>query len=239
MLDNETDRLDFGVRLTGFDMTHLLDHPEVRGPVMLYLFHRLAALVDGRRLVVDIDEFWKALDDEAFRALAQDGLKTYRKQNALMVLGTQSPADVLRSPIAHTVLEQCATKIFLPNPHASARDYIDGFGLTQREFALVRDELTPQSRRFLVKQGLDSVVAELDLAGLDDALAILSGRTETVELLDRLRSIHGDASSEWLEPFHAQRRSASSSARPPAPGLPAPRDERGDPCLPRQSGDRS
>jgi type IV secretion system protein VirB4 len=30
-------------------------------------------------VVVDIDEFWKALGDEAFRGLAQDGLKTYRK----------------------------------------------------------------------------------------------------------------------------------------------------------------
>ena len=208
VLDNERDALDFSVRLTGFDMTHVLDHAEVRGPVMLYLFHRLAGLVDGRRLVVDIDEFWKALDDEAFRALAQDGLKTYRKQNALMLLGTQSPADVLRSPIAHTVLEQCATKIFLPNPHANARDYIEGFGLTQREFDLVRDELTPQSRRFLVKQGLDSVVAELDLTGLDDALAILSGRTETVELLDRLRAVHGDAPAAWLSHFHQQRSAA-------------------------------
>ena len=205
VLDNEADALDFSVRLTGFDMTHVLDHAVVRGPVMLYLFHRLAGLVDGRRLVVDIDEFWKALDDEAFRALAQDGLKTYRKQNAVMVLGTQSPADVLRSPIAHTVLEQCATKIFLPNPHANAQDYIEGFGLTQREFALVRDELTPQSHRFLIKQGLDSVVAELDLTGLDDALAILSGRTETVELLDRLRALHGDEPAAWLPPFHQQR----------------------------------
>jgi type IV secretion system protein VirB4 len=208
VLDNEADAIDFSARLIGFDMTHVLDHAEVRNPVMLYLFHRLAGLVDGRRLVVDIDEFWKALDDEAFRALAQDGLKTYRKQNAVMVLGTQSPADVLRSPIAHSVLEQCATKIFLPNPHANARDYVDGFGLTRREFALVRDELTPQSRRFLVKQGMDSVVAELDLTGLHDALAILSGRTETVELLDRLRTVHGDEPSAWLSHFHEQRSAA-------------------------------
>ncbi|HEY3949586.1 VirB4 family type IV secretion/conjugal transfer ATPase [Phenylobacterium sp.] len=208
VLDNDADALDFSDRLTGFDMTQVFDHAEIRGPVMLYLLHRLSGLADGRRLVVDIDEFWKALDDEAFRALAQDGLKTYRKQNALMVLGTQSPADVLRSPIAHTVLEQCATKVFLPNPHANARDYIDGFGLTRREFALVRDELSPQSHRFLVKQGLDSVVAELDLTGMDDALAILSGRTETVALLDRLRAIHGDDPAAWLTPFHQQRSAA-------------------------------
>jgi type IV secretion system protein VirB4 len=208
VFDNDQDRVALDAPLIGFDMTQVLDHAEVRNPVMLYLFHRLSALLDGRRLVIDIDEFWKALADEAFRALAQDGLKTFRKQNAAMILGTQSPADVLRSPIAHTILEQCATKIFLPNPHASARDYVDGFGLTGREFELVRNELTPQSRQFLVKQGLNSVVAELNLDGLDDALAILSGRTETVELLDRLRAAHGDHPAAWLPHFSHERERA-------------------------------
>jgi len=206
VLDNEHDALGLDAGFLGFDMTHVLDNPEVRTPLMMYLFHRLTALVDGRRLVIDIDEFWKALGDDAFRGLAQDGLKTYRKQNAFMVFGTQSPADVLRSPIAHTILEQCATKIFLPNAHAAERDYVEGFGLTRREFALVREELSPQSRQFLIKQGLDSVVAELRLDGLDDDLAILSGRTETVELLDCIRARVGDDPAAWLETFHQERR---------------------------------
>lgn len=205
-LDGDTDLLPLDARLVGFDMTHVLDAPDVRTPLMMYLFHRLQGLVDGRRLVIDVDEFWKALGDDAFRGLAQDGLKTFRKQNALLVLGTQSPADVLRSPIAHTIVEQCATKIFLPNPHAAERDYIDGFGLSHREFALVREELAPSQRRFLVKQGLDSVVAELDLGGLDDALAVLSGRAATVELLDRIRAQHGDDPARWMVPFHESRR---------------------------------
>lgn len=206
VLDNDADAVGLDARFLGFDMTHVLDNAEVRTPLMMYLFHRLAALVDGRRLVIDIDEFWKAIGDEAFRGLAQDGLKTYRKQNAFMVFGTQSPADVLRSPIAHTILEQCATKIFLPNAHAAERDYVEGFGLTQREFALVREELAPEARQFLIKQGLNSVVAELRLDGLDDELAILSGRTETVDLLDRVRARHGDDPAQWLEPFHRERR---------------------------------
>lgn len=209
VLDNPVDALGFDAAFLGFDITHLLDNAQVRAPVMMYLFHRLAALVDGRRLVIDIDEFWKALGDEAFRALAQDGLKTFRKQNAMLVFGTQSPADVLRSPIAHTILEQCATKIFLPNAHAAERDYVEGFGLSQREFQLVREGLTAESRRFLIKQGLNSVVAELALDGMDDELAILSGRTQTVELLDQIRARHGEAPADWLAPFHQQRRQLS------------------------------
>ncbi len=208
VLDNDQDLLSLEAPLIGFDMTQVLDHDEVRIPAMLYLFHRIAERVDGRRLVLDIDEFWKVLGDPAFTDLAQDGLKTWRKQNALMVFGTQSPADVLRSPIAHAILEQCATKIFLPNAHGQARDYVDGFGLSEAEFRLVRDELTPASRRFLVKQGHDSVVVELDLSGMDDALAVLSGRTETVALLDQIRASAGDDYAQWCDLFHAQRRAS-------------------------------
>ena len=124
-----------------------------------------------------------------------------------MVFGTQSPADVLRSPIAHTIVEMCATRIFLPNPNANPRDYVDGFGLTAQEFRLVREELSPEQRRFLVKQGHDSVVVELDLEGLDGELAVLSGRTATVELMDRVRAECGEAPSAWLPAFHKQRRS--------------------------------
>ena len=206
VLDGERDLQAQEARVHGVDKNHLLNSPELRTPLMMYLFHRLLALVDGRRLVIDVDEFWKAIGDPAFRSLAQDGLKTFRKQNALLVLGTQSPADVLASPIAHTIVEQCATKIYLPNPHAAEGDYVEGFGLTRREFSLVREELDPAQHRFLVKQGLNSVVAELDLSGLDDALAVLSGRAQTVELLDALRVKYGDDPARWLPHFHDARR---------------------------------
>jgi type IV secretion system protein VirB4 len=124
----------------------------------------------------------------------------------MMVFGTQSPSDVLRSPIAPAIVEMCATKIYLPNPHAAARDYVDGFGLTREEFRLIREELTPASRQFLVKQGHNSVVVELNLDGLDDELAVLSGRTETVELLDRVRAEHGDDPAVWLPIFQQARK---------------------------------
>jgi type IV secretion system protein VirB4 len=50
------------------------------------------------------------------------------------------------------------------------------------------------------------VVAELRLDGLGDQLAVLSGRTETVDLLDRIRARVGDDPTAWLKPFHRERR---------------------------------
>ena len=77
--------------------------------------------LNGNPVIIDVDEVWKPLGDPLFRGFAKDGLKTYRKRNALMMMGTQSPADTLKSDIAETIIEQCPTKILLPNPNAQAR----------------------------------------------------------------------------------------------------------------------
>ncbi len=125
-----------------------------------------------------------------------------------MLFATQSPRDAINSPIAHTIIEQCPTQIFLPNSRGSHADYVDGFKLTEREYELIARELSVESRRFVLKQGHKSVVAELNLHGFDDELAILSGRTASVELADGIRTEVGDRPEDWL-PVFQQRRSAS------------------------------
>ncbi|PZR90975.1 MAG: transporter [Stutzerimonas stutzeri] len=198
---------DFGVggKFVGYDMTDFLDNEEIRTPLMAYLFHRVEQLIDGRRIIIVIDEFWKALADEGFRDLAQNKLKTIRKQNGLMLFATQSPRDAINSPIAHTIIEQCPTQVFMPNSRGSRADYVDGFKLTEREYELIARELSNESRRFIVKQGHNSVVAELNLGGFDDELAVLSGRTANVELADTIRAETGDDPEAWLPLFQQQR----------------------------------
>ena len=127
-----------------------------------------------------------------------------------MLFATQSPRDAITSPIAHTIIEQCPTQIFMPNSRGDRHDYVDGFKLTDREFDLIGKELSAESRRFIVKQGHNSVVAELNLRGFDDELAVLSGRTASVELVDTLREEFGDDPAVWLKLFHQRMRPAAA-----------------------------
>ena len=182
----------------GFDTTEFLDLPEVRTPVMLYLLHIMEELVNGERLIYVISEFWKALDHEIFSDFAKQKQKTIRKQNGLGIFDTQSPSDVLRHPIGRTMVEQSVTKIFLANPEAVREEYVDGFGLSEAEYAIVRSLGAQGGRRFLVKQGHGSAICELDLAGLEDFVTVLSATTDNVALLDEIRDRVGDDPAVWL-----------------------------------------
>jgi len=198
--DSVVERLA-GQSVIGFDVTEFLDHEVVRAPLTLYLFHCVRKLLDGRPFVCWCDEFSRLLSDAAFEHFAKDGLKVWRKLNGVFCAATQSPSDALSSPISRTIIEQTATKVFFPNPDAAAADYIEGFGLTEREFKLIKEQLEPGSRMFLIKQGHSSVACELDLKGFDAELAVISGRTSSVERLQRIMAEVGLDPARWLPVF--------------------------------------
>ncbi len=204
LFDNADDLLDIETRILGFDMTKVLDAPAIRIPAMMYLFHRLEQRLDGNPAMFIVDEGWKVLDDPVFVRRIKDWEKTIRKRNGLVGFCTQSASDALDSRIASAIIEQAATQIFFPNARAKPADYIDGFGLTEHEFELVRS-LPDTSRCFLIKRGDHSVVARLDLAGLSGELAVLAGTERAVRRLDALREQVGDEPAAWLPAFMNER----------------------------------
>jgi type IV secretion system protein VirB4 len=187
--------------LIGIDVTDFLSNGIVRGPVSLYLFHCVRSLLDGRKFVCWADEFSRLLDDPAFEQFAKDGLKVWRKRNGVFCCATQSPSDAIRSAISRTIIEQTATKVFFPNPDADEAEYRQGFGLSEREYALIKERLEPGSRQFLIKQGHTSVVCALDLKGMDLELAVISSRSANVETVRRLVAEVGNDPNRWLPLF--------------------------------------
>ena len=201
VFDNPNDELDFDLYPNfGIDGTEFLDNAQVRTPLAFYLLYRMEKIIDGRRFIFVMDEFWKWLLDEAFSDFAFNKLKTIRKQNGFGVFATQSPSDVIESPIAKAVIEQSATQIFLPNPRADKSDYIDGFKVTEAEFEIIRG-LAEDSRMMLIKQGHNSVICRLDLSDFKQELKVLSGSTDNIYLVEQLRLELGDNPDQWLPAF--------------------------------------
>ena len=205
--DNPEDTLASRITSTslfGTDVTEFLDNEVTRAPVTLYLFHVIRTLLDGRRFACWADEFSRLLTDPAFEQFAKDGLKVWRKLNGVLCAATQSPSDALASGISRTIIEQTPTKILFPNSDATPQDYIQGFGLSEREFKLIKEQLEPGSRMFLVKQGHHSVVCQLDLKGFTSELSVISGRASSVERLHAIMEKTGPDPAQWLPVFEGE-----------------------------------
>ena len=222
VFDNPSDTIDLTkANIVGFDYTDIIDNPEVRIPVINYLIHRLEELIDGRRLIYVMDEFWKILDGEGgLKEFAKNKQKTIRKQNGLGIFATQSPEDALQSDIAAALIEQTATMVLLPNPNASKEDYIDGLKLTESEFNVIKS-LDERSRCFLVKQGHASSVCQLNLRGMDDALAVISASTDNIEILHQVLERKANElgvspddlqPDQWLQDFYDNRKGSGKGA---------------------------
>ncbi|SDX58529.1 type IV secretion system protein VirB4 [Lysobacter enzymogenes] len=216
VFDNPVDTINLEkANIIGFDYTDVIDNIEVRVPVINYLLHRLEQLIDGRPLIYVMDEFWKILDGGgALKEFAKNKQKTIRKQNGLGIFATQSPEDALASDISASLIEQTATLILLPNPNASREDYIEGLKLTDAEYEVVKS-LDERSRCFLVKQGHAATVCQLNLRGMDDALAVISASTDNIEIMHRVlreaaekigKSPDDLTPDQWLADFYANRK---------------------------------
>lgn len=200
LFDNEEDLIDFSNAKTfGIEMGHLLQDKLALPPALLYLFYRIQSSLTGEPTMIVLDEAWALISNPVFAPKIKDWLKVLRKLNAMVIFATQSVEDATKSDISDTLVQQTATQIFLPNIKATTA-YRDVFMLSEREFNLVKNT-DPSSRFFLVKQDNDGVIARVDLSGMNDLVKVLSGRAETVALLDKIIDEVGENPDDWLPVF--------------------------------------
>lgn len=203
IFDNETDTIDLNLsRVFGFEMAELLKDPISLSPVLLYIFHRINISLDGSKTMIVLDEAWALIDNPVFAPKIKDWLKVLRKLNTFVIFATQSVEDAAKSQISDTLIQQTATQIFLPNLKATDV-YRKAFMLSQREYMLIKTT-DPVSRYFLIKQGVNAVVAKVNLSGMDNIINVLSGRAETVILLDQIIAKYGNDPKSWLPVFYEE-----------------------------------
>lgn len=203
IFDNDQDSIDLEqARVFGFEMAELLKDPLSLGPVLLYVFHRINISLDGSRTMIVLDEAWALIDNPIFAPKIKDWLKVLRKLNTFVIFATQSVEDASKSQISDTLIQQTATQIFLPNLKATDV-YRKAFMLSEREYVLIKTT-DPGSRYFLIKQGVNAVVAKINLHGMEDLINVLSGRADTVVLLDQIIEKYGSDPKKWLPVFYEE-----------------------------------
>lgn len=201
-LDNETDTLKL-YDLMGFDMTHLLDKEprHVMQAMVMYLSHVIEKSLDGRLTDIIYEEGWQYLNNPYWIEKLQKEIPTLRKFNCFLILTTQLPQSVIDSPIGSQFVQNSATNIYLPNPHANEKHYMgsDGFNLSRGEFTFIKE--TTQKRQFLLKTEHQSAICTMDLSGLEEYLVVFSANPDMVKKVESIRKDTGDNPDIWLARF--------------------------------------
>jgi type IV secretion system protein VirB4 len=156
LLDADYDSLGNG-RMLAFETENLLQLDDKAViPALLYLFRRIEQRLDGSPTLILLDEAWSYLRHDLFRDRLRDWMKTMRRKNAVVVLATQQISDVANSQIADVVLENCPTKILLPNAEAKnpgSRDFYSRVGLNERELEILQVSIPKQHYYILSSLG--------------------------------------------------------------------------------------
>ncbi|HCJ3288785.1 TPA: VirB3 family type IV secretion system protein [Klebsiella pneumoniae] len=208
VIDNPEDTFDVdNLDVFGIDGTEFLDNKVLSSVASFYLIYRVTMLADGRRLLIYMDEFWQWINNEAFRDFVYNKLKTARKLDMVLVVATQSPDELIKSPIAAAVREQCATHIYLANPNAKRNEYVDELQVRELYFDKIK-AIDPLSRQFLVVKNPQrkgesndfAAFARLDLGKAAYYLPVLSASKPQLELFDEIWK-EGMKPEEWLDTY--------------------------------------
>jgi type IV secretion system protein TrbE len=169
-----------------FETEDLMATPSAVGPVLTALFYEIERSFDGSPTMLILDEAWLFLGETGFCAKIRDWLKTLRKKNVAVVFATQSLDDVVRSPIATTLIESCPTQIFLPNPRAlepASGDLYRLFGLNKRQLELLA--FAAPKRSYYIRQPRGRRMFDLRLSGA--ALAVCGASSpDDQKLIERV-----------------------------------------------------
>jgi type IV secretion system protein VirB4 len=137
-------------------MEHLMHSRSALLPVLTYLFRRLEKRFDGSPTLMILDEAWLYLTESLFAAKIREWLKVLRKKNVAVIFATQSLSDIADSPIAPAIIENCPTRIFLPNGNAleeRTRKVYESFGLNERQLQILQQSIPKKDYYYQSREG--------------------------------------------------------------------------------------
>lgn len=203
LFDNAEDSFDLrACRHYGFEMQELIKDGEARAelPVVLsYPFHRIEQAMNGEPFMLILEEGQNLVRHAYWQQRIDVYLMQIRRKNGIVIFVTPDAQYLYCA--TDSIDKQTVTKLFLPNPNAKARDYVEALGLTAEEFAFVRDT-PPEARQFLIRRGNESIRAVFDLTPLAELIPLLSSNDKGVALMHELiHELGSDDPQRWVPLF--------------------------------------
>jgi type IV secretion system protein VirB4 len=165
----------------------------------MYYFHRFSNWLDGKPAIIVINDAFEIFENQGFNTEILQWLDYLSTKSAICIMTSEIKTGKTITLWHEEIVRKCATHIFLPNN--AAINFPKLFNLTIKECEMAKS-MTTLSRHFLLKQGKDTIMAELNLAGLENITAILSGQEQTAIQIEEIVKEAGEDPDKWLPIFY-------------------------------------
>lgn len=203
IFNSPVDKFKFS-RFTMFELEKVAKlSNDVAIPILEYMFYMVYRSLDGRPTMITFEEIASTFKTEILQNVCEDWLRKIGKKNAWLLLCTQQVNDILNSPIADVILDQCKTKIYLPNSsltttEQSYRSY-QKMGLNDKQISIIASAIPQQN--YYLSNPLGARLINFRLSAT--ALAFLAKNSpEDLKIARTLKKKHGDMFGYyWLKHF--------------------------------------
>lgn len=195
-LKSDQDNLDLSALITAFDITEIINQPQVLIPTFSKLLSQIEEKLDGTKTIIVLNEAWELIDNPTFKVQLEDFLMRMRSKNCVVIFSAEEVDRVGNSDVTPLVLKNLSTQIYLPNPKPE-KYYSEVFGLDIEELAII-SEMENSDRHFLLKHDGDSIIAALNLSNHIELLKILSCDSEVIKLMEKALTANSNDPKAWV-----------------------------------------
>lgn len=158
--------------------------------------------MDGSPTFIIIDEGWLIMLHETFMTYWIEFLRTIRKNNACVLLATQSLSDIVNSPYVNFINESCFTKVFLPNPaarEANNKKFYEAFGLNERQIEIISESVRKR-HYYVTARDVGHRLIDLGLKNLELAFYGAGTSPQERQLVKEFKKSYGQNwVAKWLD----------------------------------------
>ncbi len=199
LFDNKYDEIGRGAKMLGINVESLAskDNQKILPVFISYCMYQFSRSLDKSPSIVILRDANFLLDNAFFAEFLPTWLDYLLENNSLAMLQCNSKFKINQNIVA--IQPKIATHLFFPE--IEPKTYQTAFNLSDNEVKRIK-AMKALYRHFMVKQQDESIVLELNLDGLDNALKALYGNKEALEAMEKAIKTVGDNPNRWIANFY-------------------------------------
>lgn len=198
LFDNDYDEIGIGSKVLGINISELLvENIHATYALVNYCIYQYNQVLDKTPSIMVINDANTLLNHQIFSSILPNILDSLTNNNALSILVCDSKKPIIEN--IKQIYSKIATFLFLPE--LEPKIYQAAFQLTDAEVLAIK-KMKALYRHFMIKQGSERMVVELNLDGLDYTFKALSGGSDTIEAMEKAIKEIGDNPNRWIIPFY-------------------------------------